>query len=652
MLGKQWIWGSFLILVQIQNALSDTTPQPATETTKNLNAAVLKSFPFEDTSDFADAQRGFIAKPDTLTIKNDKDRVVWDLESFKKYIQPNQPAPDTVNPSLWRNAQLNMNYGLFKVTDNIYQVRGYDIANMTLIAGKTGWILLDVLLSAETAKAALDYANQQLGKRPIVAVIYSHSHADHYGGIKGVIGEEDEGQQVRIIAPQGFTEAVMNENLIAGNAMRRRSIYMYGPLLPRNPQGSVGIGLGQGISSGTITFIEPTDLITETGQKLTIDGVPMEFQLTPGTEAPAEMNTYFPDSKALWLAENATNTMHNILTLRGAQVRDPYKWAMFLNEALTLYGDKATVKFQNHHWPQWGNAKIVDYIKKQRDLYKYINDQSLRLMNAGYIGSEIAEQIQLPPELGQFWPNREYYGTLRHNSRAVYQRYMGWYTGNPSDLNDLPPQPAAEKYIAYMGGEKAVLDKATADFNSGNYRWVATVLRHVVFANPNNLEAKHMLADTYEQLGYQAESGIWRSIYLQGAYELRYNVPDTSNRQTSDIIAALTPEMLFDYLAIHVDGPKTFGKKFVLNVTFTDLNKPYSLVLENGVLNYFPYLAAKADTTVELKKASLSEIQAQGLTIREAVKRGKVKISGNIDALRQFVSWLDKPSCCFNIVTP
>ena len=400
-----------------EQAAAQTQPKPATEATKAANEAVLKSLPFGDKSDFEDAERGLIARPEHLTIKNDKGVVVWDLEQYKSYIGDDKSAPDTVNPSLWRNAQLNMHYGLYKVTDRIYQVRGYDLSNITFIQGDTGWIVLDPLISTETAKAAYDLVTENLGKKPIHAVIYSHSHTDHYGGVRGIVDEADvKSGNIQIIAPEGFTEHAISENVIAGNAMSRRAIYMYGALLPRNPEGGVNAGLGQTTSTGTPTLIEPTDIISKTGEKRTIDGVYMVFQMTPGTEAPAEMNTHFPQFKAMWMAENTTATLHNILTLRGAVVRDALKWANHIDETIDLYGPDTEVKFQSHHWPKWGNDKIIDYWKKHRDLYKYIHDQSVRLMNEGYTGIEISNMVKLPPELDQQWYNRGYYGTVKHNS--------------------------------------------------------------------------------------------------------------------------------------------------------------------------------------------------------------------------------------------
>jgi alkyl sulfatase BDS1-like metallo-beta-lactamase superfamily hydrolase len=547
-----------------------------------------------------------------------------------------------------------MQYGLFKVSEKIYQVRGYDITNITFIQGKTGWIVFDPLLSAETSKAAFELVTKHLGKKPIVAVVYSHSHVDHYGGVRGIIDEKDvRAKKVKIIAPEHFSEHAISENVIAGNVMSRRAIYMYGAMLPRNAQGGVNGGLGQTTSTGTATLILPTDIIKKTGQEMTVDGVKMVFQMTPGTEAPAEMNTWFPELKALWTAENATNTMHNILTLRGAQVRDALKWAGYLNETIALYGNKVEVKFQSHHWPMWENTKIVEYIKKQRDLYKYIHDQSVNLMNKGYTGAEIAEMIKLPPELDQQWYNRGYYGTLRHNSRAVYQRYMGWYDANPSSLDNLPPEMAAKKYVEYMGGEAEIMKKSRADFDKGEYRWVAEAMKHVVFANPGSTEAKNLLADTYEQLGYQAESGPWRSVYLQGAFELRNGVPKAGgiNAASPDTIKAMPPEMLFDYLAVRLNGPKAAGKKIGINIDFTDLKKQYGLAVENAVLNHGKPLA-KPDVKLTMSKATLDAIQLKEITLEAAITKGDLKIDGKREAFTEFMGLMDSFPFWFNIVTP
>ncbi|WP_234791781.1 alkyl/aryl-sulfatase [Mycolicibacterium conceptionense] len=635
---------------------TDNSVKGATEATKAANKKVADALPFNDKSDFEDARRGLLERPETLTIKNANGDVIWDLEEYKKYISADKPAPDTVNPSLWRNAQLCMEYGLFEVVpDKIYQVRGYDLSNITFIRGNTGWLVYDTLISPETATAALELVNKKLGPRPIVAVLHSHSHVDHYGGVRGIINQADvDSGKVKVVAPANFVEDAVSENVIAGNAMGRRAVYMYGALLPRNAEGGVNGGLGMTVSTGLPTLILPTDLVTASGQKMTIDGVDMEFQFTPGTEAPTEMNTFFPQFKAMWMAENTTNTMHNLLTLRGAQVRDARIWAKFLDDTINTYGPNTDVKFQSHHWPMWGRDKIIDYWKKQRDMYKYIHDQSVRLMNNGLIGSEIAEEIQMPPELNNFWPDRGYYGTLKHNSRAVYQRYMGWYDGNPADLDDLPPEPAGKKYVDYMGGEAAVLDKAKRDFDNGEYRWTAMVLKHVVFANPNNTDAKNLLADSFEQMGYQAESGPWRSVYLQGAYELRNGVPNAGGTDVAspDTINAMPPEMMFDYLAVRLNGQKAAGKTITMNVDFTDLKKQYGLRVENGVLNYTTAPIPNANANLKLTKDTMNEIQLGKLKLNDGIDQNKVTLDGNRQSVDDFVGMLDTFPFWFNIVTP
>ncbi|WP_158129125.1 alkyl/aryl-sulfatase [Vibrio fluvialis] len=646
---------ALVIAAMVTSGASAADPKPATQATIDANNAVKQSLPFSDKKDFENAQKGLIAKQDVVTIKNDKGDVVWDLEQYKQYITLNNPAPDSVNPSLWRNAQLNMINGLFEVTDGIYQVRGYDLSNITFIKGNTGWIVFDPLISQETAKAALDFVNEKLGKRPVVAVVYSHSHIDHFGGVRGIVDEKDvKAGKVKIIASHGFTEHAVSENVIAGNAMGRRAIFMYGALLPRNEFGGVNGGLGQTTSTGIATLIEPTDIIEKTGDEMTVDGVKMVFQYTPGTEAPTEMNTWFPDKKALWMAENSTNTMHNILTLRGAQVRDALKWSGYLQETIEMWGGDVKVKFQSHHWPMWGNADIVEYFKKQRDIYKYTHDQTVRLMNQGYTGEEISEIIKLPKTLENNWSTRGYYGTLRHNSRAVYQRYMGWYDGNPSDLNNLPPTNAAVKYVEYMGGESAAIQKAQADFDKGNYRWVAEVLKHVVFANPQSKKGKELLADAYEQLGYQSESGPWRSVYLQGAYELRNGTPSAGGVQTAspDIIKNMPPEMLFDYLAVRILPEKAEGKKFAINLNFTDLDEKYTLYLEDSVLIHTKKQSDKPNVTLTLTKSVLDDVQLGNVTLEKAIANGDIQLKGDKEVFKDFVGMLDRFNFWFNIVTP
>jgi alkyl sulfatase BDS1-like metallo-beta-lactamase superfamily hydrolase len=644
-----------LIFLAVKPVQAIEEAKPATIHTIKANKSVLESLPFSDRQDFENAQRGFIAKPDVVTIKNAEGRTVWDLEEYKKYISIDKPSPDTVNPSLWRNSQLVMQHGLFEVTKNIYQVRGFDLSNITFVKGKTGWIVFDPLISPETAKAALDFINEELGTRPVVGIVYSHSHIDHYGGAPGLVTQADiDAGKVQILAPEHFTEHAVSENVIAGNAMGRRAVYMYGVLLPRNARGGVNGGLGMTVSTGLGGLLLPTQEIKKTGEVVIIDGVKMEFQLTPGTEAPAEMNTWFPAWNALWMAENTTNTMHNILTLRGAQVRDALKWASYLNETIEIWGDKVEVKFQSHHWPVWGNDNIIPYFKKQRDIYKFTHDESVRLMNHGYNGEEISEMIKLPASLENNWATRGYYGTLRHNSRAVYQRYMGWYNGNPSDLNNLPQEMAAKKYMAFMGGEKEVIKKAKKSFDEGEYRWVAEVMKHAVFASPKSKPSKTLLADALEQLGYQSEAGPWRSVYLQGAYELRNGVPNGGGTVTAtpDTIRAMSPEMLFDYLSVRLDSNKAEGKVFSININFTDIDSNHTLTVENAVLNHTTKQINNADVNLIMTMKTMNSIQLGEQTMDSAIKKGDIKLKGDKAVLDEFFDMLDNFNLWFNIVTP
>lgn len=630
--------------------------KPASATTIEANRAVLDHLPFQDRQDFEDARRGLLSRPDQLVIHGEDGHVVWNLDSYRNFIATDAPAPDTVNPSLWRNAQLNVEYGLYEVVDGIYQVRGYDLANITFLRGDSGWIIFDVGSTVETARAALDLINAHFGERPVTAVMYSHPHLDHYSGIRGVIDEADlAAGTTRIIAPDGFMEHAVSEGVIAGNAMSRRAVYMYGALLPRNARGSVGAGLGVTTPAGASTLIAPTELVSETGARMTVDGVEMVFQMTPGTEAPAEMNVYLPGHRAMWMAENAVSTMHNILTLRGAQVRDALAWSKYIDETLELHGAEIDVKFQSHHWPKWGNAEVIDHLKKQRDLYKFIHDRSVNLLNQGYTGEEIAEMIRLPESLAGFWPGRGYYGTLKHNARAVYQRYMGWYDGNPVNLDVLPPTEAGTRYVEYMGGEAAVLERARQDFARGDYRWVAMAVRHVVFANPDNADARHLLADTLEQLGYQAESGPWRSVYLQGASELRDGLPAMRMKGGSaspDVIRAMTPEMLFDFLAVRLNAERAEGVVLSVNVDFTDLDTGYTLTVENSVLNYTARQRQDTDARATLSKSTLDDISLGLTTLEAALASGAITVEGDRTAFRRLLDMLDTFDATFNIVTP
>ena len=577
-----------------------TTPKPATDTIVRQQEEVKRSLPFDDTQDFEDASRGFIGTTDSNIVTNASGRRVWDnhVYAFLK-----EGAPNEANPSLWRQSQLAAKDGLFEVTEGIYQVRGFDISNVTFIEGNEGVIVIDPLTSSETAAAAFQLYQDHRGPRPVKAVIYTHSHIDHFGGVKGMVTQDDvDAGKVAILAPEGFLEHAVAENVFAGTAMGRRAAYMYGAGIARGPKSQIGCGLGQAVSTGTFTLIAPTDTITTTGETRTIDGVPMEFQMAPDTEAPSEMLIYFPAHKALCAAEDATHTFHNILTLRGAVIRDPHGWAKYLTETIDLFASRTDVLFVSHHWPIWGGAaRIRPFLTQQRDLYAYVHDQTLRQLNQGLTGPEIAETFTLPPGLEQAWNTRGYYGSLSHNVKAVYQRYMGWFDGNPSQLWLHPPVARAQRYVALLGGTAAVTSAAQAAFNEGDFRWAAELLNHAVFASPsspnndNNDAARALLADTYEQLGYGAENGPWRNFYLSGAKELRdggktFGTPTPTG--STDIVAQLTPEMVFDALAVQVDGPRAAGEDTRVDVVVTDLEgdkggeRRYRVWLSNGALVY------------------------------------------------------------------
>ena len=574
-----------LLSLTFISAYSAEEPKEVTNFTKEANEKVLKELPFEDTQDFEDAKRGFIATTPDLEIKGSEGNSVWDMKSFE-FINGKE-APDTVNPSLWRVAQINNINGLFKVTDKVYQVRGFDASNMTIIEGNTGLIIIDPLIASETAKAALDLYYQNRPKKPVKAVIYSHSHVDHYGGVKGVVTEADvKAGKVKIYAPDGFLQEAVSENVYAGNAMTRRTLYMYGALLPRNEKGLVDTGLGKTNSIGTIGLIQPTDIITKSEDTRIIDGIKIEFLLVPGTEAPSEMIMYFPQFKMVDSAEDATHTLHNLYTLRGAQVRDAAKWWKALDRVMEKYGDQTEIIMAQHHWPKWGKENIDAYLSKQRDAYKYIHDQTLRLMNEAYTMTEVAEMVKLPEELNQEWSLRGYYGSVSHDVKAVYQKYLGWYDSNPANLNPLPPEESAKRYVEFMAGSKAVMKKAKEYYNKGEYRWVAEVMNKVVFAEPNNQEAKNLQADALEQLGYQSETATWRNEYLMGAYELRNGtpkIPSNLGANSPDTIQSMPINMYLDYMGIRLNAEKAAGKKFSVNWDVPDLKEKYTINLENSV---------------------------------------------------------------------
>ena len=629
-------------------------PKDASSFTKEKNAQVLKDLPFSDTQDFEDAKKGFIATTPELVIKNDKGEVVWDMKSYE--YQMGTGVPVTVNPSLWRVAQINSLNGLFQVTDKVYQIRGFDISNMTIIEGNKGLIIIDPMISAETAKAGLDLYYKNRPQKPIVAVIYSHSHVDHYGGVKGIVDEKDvKSGKIKVLAPSGFLEEAVKENVYAGNAMSRRSFYQYGSMLPRNPKGHVDTGLGKTVSSGgNVTLIPPTDIIKTTGEKRTIDGVQIEFLMAPNTEAPAEMLMYFPQFKLLDTAEDATHTLHNLYTLRGAQVRDAENWWKVLDEAIARYGDKTDVIIAQHHWPKWGNKEIVSYLSNQRDGYKYLNDQTLRLINKGYTMNEIAETLKLPKNLDQDWALRGYYGSVSHDIKAIYQRYLGWYDSNPANLNPLPPEESAKKYVEYMGGSAAVMKKAKEAYNKGDYRWAAEVMNKVVFAEPNNAAAKNLQADILEQLGYQSENGTWRNEYLMGAYELRNGTPKiTATTASPDTLNAMTPDMILDYFGMHIIGDKANGKKMVINWEEPNLKEKYVITLENSALVYRKVNTfGNADLNMTIPKESLLGIAGNATTLDKEVQGGRAKVTGDTSKFSELLETFDSFTPDFNIVTP
>ncbi|KQR10995.1 alkyl/aryl-sulfatase [Cellulomonas sp. Leaf334] len=630
---------------------SGTTPKPAAAPIVRAHQALLESLPFADRQDFEDATRGLVGRREPNVVTAQDGTVLWDNASYA-FLQGD--APETVNPSLWRQSTLVATDGLFEVVPGIYQVRGADLSNITFVEGDSGVIVIDPLISKETAAAAMELYREHRGTRPVVAVIYTHSHVDHFGGVKGVTSQEDvDSGRVRIYAPEGFVEHAVSENVYAGTAMGRRAGYMYGAALARDPRGGVGAGLGQTTSTGTVTLIEPTDLITTTGHEEVIDGVRIVFQMAPGTEAPSEMLFYFPDHKALCAAEDATHTLHNLLTLRGAVVRDPHAWAHYLTETIDLFGGDIEVVFASHHWPTWGNERVVEFLSLQRDLYGYLHDQTLRLLNKGLTGPEIAEELVLPPALENAWSTRGYYGSVSHNVKAIYQRYLGWFNGNPATLWEHTPVERAKRYVELGGGSDAVVEKARASFEAGDYRWVAELVNHVVFAQPDHAAARELLADTYEQLGYGSENGTWRDFYLSGAVELRdgqFGTPTETN--APDVIAALTPSMLFDAIAIQVDGPKAWDEKLSLDVVLTDVDERYRLRLGNGVLTYSSAAqSGAADVTLTTTRHRLPALAGGDLTA-DGLARAGIELSGDTAVLGRLGAVLDPGDKNFAIVTP
>ncbi len=635
----------------------------ASEDTKNINAAVTEKLNFGDEREREFAERGFIRAPETLEIFNSNGATVWsqDIYDFVR----GADAPDSANPSLWRNTQLNALYGLYEVVDGIYQVRGYDVANVTFVKGDKGWIVFDCGTGVETAAAAMELFKEEFGDVRISAVVISHAHIDHYGGVGGIISGEqladcalplseqiDSGKTL-LIVPEGFEKAAMEENVLAGNAMKRRSNYQYGSLLPKSEKGALSVGIGLTVCAGTTSYLTPTYEVKDDIEEITVDGVKMVFQLTPGTEAPAEMNTYLPDYKALWMAENCTATMHNIYTLRGAEIRDAGAWGDYIMKAKALFGGEAEVVFQSHNWPHWGNDVINEYLLNTAAVYRYIHSQTLQYINEGYTSTEIADMISLPADLEKVWYTRQYYGTLEHNAKAVYQKYMGWYDANPVHLAELAPSEYARKLVEYLGDTDKILKMARADFEAGEYQWVAEITNAIVYAQPDNQEARYLCADALEQLGYQSESGAWRNAYLTGAYELRHGTgdyPRTTVGGTGASSLAMSTETMLDYLSMCLDSKKLEDKNLVINLEVTDDNEKYLLRLHHGVLLYSKEeWSGDPDAVLKLKRAGIVGIAQNNTALMEKTIDSS---TGREDILKIFAENLAQFEPLFNIIEP
>ena len=629
----------------------------ATTITAEANAEWYEKLDFSDRREFANAERGWLDNAEGRIIDGDDNRSVWDLQSYGDL---NRDAPDTVNPSLWRNTQLNAKAGLFEVCDGIYQVRGFDMANTTFIRTDHGWIVFDVLMCKENMKAAKELMENRFGPLDIKAVLYSHSHVDHFGGVEGVITREQVADaklslkkqlasgKTLVLAPTGFLKHAISENVYAGIAMARRAQFQYGTVLDKGEKGALSVGIGMGQSTGTVALIAPTYEIGEDVPKLTIDGLEIEFQLTPGTEAPAEMNAYFPKYRALWMAENCTGTMHNLYTLRGAEVRDANDWAKYIIEADQRFCDKTDVVFQSHNWPHWGE-EIHDYLLNTAAIYKFIHDQTLHYMNQGYTSTEVAAMLTLPEKLEKVWYTRPYYGTLAHNAKAVYQKYLGWYDANPVNLNPLPPSDTAKKLVEYLGSTDAVLRKARKDFEKGDYQWVAQITKELVFADPSNQKARNLCADALEQLGYQAESGAWRNAYLMGAAELRKGNLSGLARTANGLGSAMkemTVDMLLDYISILTDANAAQNDDVTLNLIVTDVNEKFYVTRKNGILlSYSGENRPDAQATVTCKRLQL-------LALMQGQQAGQVQVSGDATALKRLLAYASKFEKTFNVIEP
>ena len=629
----------------------------ATTITAEANAEWYEKLDFSDRREFANAERGWLDNAEGRIIDGDDNKSAWDLQSYGDL---NRDAPDTANPSLWRNTQLNAKAGLFEVCDGIYQVRGFDMANTTFIRTDHGWIVFDVLMCKENMKAAKELMESRFGPLDIKAVLYSHSHVDHFGGVEGIITREQVADatlslkkqlasgKIPVLAPAGFLKHAISENVYAGIAMARRAQFQYGTVLDKGEKGALSVGIGMGQSTGTVALIAPTYEIGEDVPKLTIDGLEIEFQLTPGTEAPAEMNAYFPKYRALWMAENCTGTLHNLYTLRGAEVRDANDWAKYIIEADQRFCSKTDVVFQSHNWPHWGE-EIHEYLLNTAAIYKFIHDQTLHYMNQGYTSNEIAAMLTLPEKLEKVWYTRPYYGTLAHNAKAVYQKYLGWYDANPVNLNPLPPSDTAKKLVEYLGSTELVLCKAKKDYAKGEYQWVAQITKELVYADPSNQKARNLCADALEQLGYQAESGAWRNAYLMGAAELRKGNLSGLARTANGLSSAMkemTVDMLLDYIAILTDANAAQNDDVTLNLIVTDVNEKFYVTRKNGILLSYPGEShPDAQASVTCKRLQL-------LALMQGQQAGQIQISGDPTVLKRLLAYASKFEKTFNVIEP
>jgi len=614
--------------------------KPPSEHTKRILEQARATLPFADERDFEEQKKGFIAAPESKKIMADAGHAAWDLERFE-WLQENDDF-ESIHPSLVRQSKLNMNYGLYEVTPGIYQVRGFDLGNITFVKGDTGWIVFDPLTASETARAAKELIDEHVEELPVVAVIYSHNHGDHWAGVRGIVDEADvHAGKVQIIAPRDFMDHAISENVYAGNAMNRRMFYQYGVLLPVSPYGFVGVGLGQGTAAGHLSLIPPTRIIEKDAEELTIDGVKMVFQNTPNTEAPSEMNTWFPEMKALWTAENVTGVFHNIYTLRGAPVRDALAWSKYINEALYEYGKQAEVMFASHHWPRWGSERIQEVLRGQRDLYANINNQVLHLANQGVTINQIHNVYETPESIAQQWYNRGYHGSPEHNSRGVVNRYLGYWDVNPATLIPLSPADSAPLYVEMMGGADKIMAKGRELHDQGKYLEASEILDKLVHAEPQNQPAKDLLADVYEQLGYQQENPGLRNSFLAGAYELRSGIPEgaTPDSMSPDIARAMTTELFLDFLGIMMDSRKAEGMEFTINLVTPDNGEQFVIELSSATLtNIEGYQAEDVDLTLTITRLGLAQVITGAKSLADQIADGTAQAEGDVDVLQQLAS--------------